>query len=514
MAACLGAYVATALFSGGYEPDVLSLICCGAKDRELILGAHEWWRLVSAGFLHGGIVHLLVNLYALRALGRLVEQLWGRHRFVLIYVGAVVGGNLASLVATPGLSVGASGGVFGLFGAIAVFSTVYGRFIRPEARRGLWVNLLIVAGMNIALGITVPFIDNAAHGGGFAAGALAALLLRPIPARKAGRSAAGLLLRAATFAAVLATVWSLAEAVQYALSADWILLARTEMEPRTVARGTLSVAVPKGWAYEPARSPAGRYVFVRKGIGAIELFLPPPEAAPDVVALARRLIAEATRGGATLVRQRDAEVARRLGIELVFRRTARGAPSERRRVVVFPVFSGRIICVSLLSPARSGFRLDLLFDLVVQSIRERGEPARAQSPWEQFIADPRDPEACTSLAAYYIMHGRPKGAEGLLHLALAVAPAYADAHDQLAYLYATASPPVRNPAWALRHARRALRLAPDTPAYLATLARAHEAAGDRAGALEAARRAAALAPDDASYADLVGRLEREAGGKE
>jgi tetratricopeptide (TPR) repeat protein len=224
------------------------------------------------------------------------------------------------------------------------------------------------------------------------------------------------------------------------------------------------------------------------------------------------VLAEATKAGATLLSQRHTEVADRPGTELLFRRTFPNSPPMRSREVVFPAASGRIVYVSLLSPETTGFRLDLLFDLMVQSLRTRGEPPRLASPWERFLSNPKDPEACLGLAAYYRVRGRAQGAESLLHLALGVRPGYADAHDQLAYLYATAAPPVRDPARAVRHARRALALQPDEPVYLATLAVACQAAGDSAQALEAARRAAALAPDDARYEDLVRRLE--AGGVE
>jgi rhomboid protease GluP len=506
MVFCVGAFIGVVDFGGSLRPSLLTLLCCGAKDRELILGAGEWWRLLSAGFLHGDVLHLLVNLYALRVLGPTVERLWGRRQFLLVYLGAVAAGNVASLAATPGVSVGASGGAFGLLGALGVFSTVYRRFVAPEARRGLWVNLLVVMAVNVVLGAAVPFVDNAAHAGGFVAGAVTARLLRPIPARREASCLGSLLLNSAALVAAFVTLYSLAEAIHTAQSADWILLARTEMETRSLGDGELSLAVPRDWTAQEPRGRGGPYGFVRQGVGAVEVFLPPRKEAPDAEPFARSLVNDAARHGATLVRQRDVEVAGRLGVELLFDRTVSGGTRLRSREAVFPTQSGRVVYVSFFSPQEARFRLDLLFDLMLQSVRERAEPPRAASPWEQFIANPRDPEACTSLAAYYVVQGRPEGAESLLRLALAVDPSYADAHDQMAYLYATASPPFRNPSRALRHARRALALRPDTPAYLATLAIAHEAAGDRASALAAARRAADLAPDDASYSDLVKRL--------
>jgi membrane associated rhomboid family serine protease len=545
MAACVVAYLATVSFGQRAEPDVLTLLCCGAKDRERIVGAGEWWRLLTAGFLHGGIVHLAVNLYGLWAIGPLVEQLWGRPAFLLLYLGSVVGSFLASLASTPGVSVGSSGAVFGLFGAVVVFSTVHHRFIREEARRGVWRRLVVVAALNVALGVALPFIDNAAHAGGFAAGLLIALVLRPLPAlglhrtsrrianlREAGAallpqvsSPAGgyervsrgrgwfgtWLLRGLAALALFLSFACLGWAIQFAESADWVLLARTEMETYVVATGGVQIAAPKGWTFEQPNRRAGPYVFSRQGVGVVQLFLLTRAEAPDVAPFVRTLLAEAAKGGGTLLSQRDTEVADRPGTELVFRRTFPHSPPMRSREVVFPSSTGRIVYASLLSSDATGFRLDLLFDLMVQSIRTPGEPPRPASPWERFIANPKDPETCLELAAYYRVRGRAQGAESLLHLALAVRPGYADAHDQLAYLYATAAAPFRDPARAVHHARRALAIQPDEPVYLATLAVAYQASGDASKAMEAARRAAALAPDDARYEDLVRRLERGGG---
>ncbi|NQT53850.1 rhomboid family intramembrane serine protease [bacterium] len=509
MALCVVGYGVTALVGKAVQPDVLTLLVCGAKDRELVLHGGEWWRLLMAGFLHGGILHIVVNLYALRALGPLVEKLWGWQRFLLIYIGAVVVGNVVSLFATAELSVGASGGVFGLFGAVVVFSTVYRRFIRPDARRGLWVNLVVVVGINAALGITVPFIDNGAHVGGLATGLVAALVLRPVLARRP-RPASTMAVRVAAFGSIVLAAYAFQQAAFYVRGADWVLLARTEMVAYSLDRGALAIAVPRGWEYRAPTAKLRGHSFQREGMGLVRLRMVPPAQAMEVAAYAKSVVASAAKDGATLLRKQDAVVLGRQGVELLFKVEPKAGQPFRLRNVIFPSLTGGIVDASLASSEAAGFRLDLLFDLMVHSIHERGERPRRQSPWEQFIANPRDPAASTSLAAYYLVQGRAAGAESLLRLALAIAPGSAEAHDLLAYLYATAKPPLRDPSRALRHARRALALKPDTSAYLATLAIALEASGDPAEALAAATRAAALAPDDARYADLVRRLSRGA----
>ncbi|MCC6746338.1 MAG: rhomboid family intramembrane serine protease [Deltaproteobacteria bacterium] len=139
----------------------------------------EPWRLLASMFLHGGLLHLAFNLYALYLLGRLVEQLYGSLRFWTIYMGAGLAGALASAVygGDERLSVGASGAIFGLLGAALVgVRRLRGQV--PEAwRKELTMNLLISVGLQLYIGFTVPMIDNAAHVGGLVGGGAVALLL-------------------------------------------------------------------------------------------------------------------------------------------------------------------------------------------------------------------------------------------------------------------------------------------------------------------------------------------------
>jgi len=507
--ACAIAFVASYLFGRGI--DQVTLICCGAKDRELIVGAGEWWRLLSAGFLHAHFLHLAVNLYALIILGPLVEQLWGTRRFLIIYIAALVGGNLASLVATPGVSVGASGAIFGLFGAVAVFSTVYRRFVRPEARVRLWLNLTFVAAANVVLGILIPAIDNAAHAGGFATGALAALFLRPFPTRRAPNPAAELMVRLTSLAATAAVIWALLTAIDFARSSDWILLARTAMEPRVLAGGRLTLLVPRGWDYEAPEKEGGPHVFFRRGLAQIGVREVPPKEGIDAEPVARGIQAVSTKARAKLLTKRDISVGDHAGVEMLFRQRVRGE-SQARREVVFPAGDERLVHVSCVCAERRYRLLEVIFDNVLQSIKPTRLPRPAETAgqrvWQRYIDNPRDPEACVALAALYSQEGRHGAAEQVLRRAIGERPDHADAHEQLAYLYAKAPPPYRRPQDAIRHARKALEIEPDSPRYLGTLALAYEAAGQKEEALEAAKRAAALAPDDAHYADLVKRLSR------
>lgn len=148
--------------------DGLSLFRFGAKEGQAIF-AGQWWRLITAGFLHGGLFHIFLNSWALYDVGANVEQIYGARRFIVIYFMSTVAGFMASLVWTPALSVGASAGLFGLIGAM-IAVTMGDRTSYASMLRGFYVRWAIYG---LLLGL-LPFFrtDNAAHLGGLAAGFL------------------------------------------------------------------------------------------------------------------------------------------------------------------------------------------------------------------------------------------------------------------------------------------------------------------------------------------------------
>ncbi len=168
----IGLYLATALYSmrsGGsslMDIDGRTLFAFGAKYRDAIfLG--QWWRLITAGFLHGGLFHILMNSWILFDLGAQVEEIYGQRRFIAIYFAATVLGFLASTFWSPALSIGASAGVFGLIGAMIALG------VRSQTPLGSAIRTLYIrwAIYGVLIGL-LPFfrVDNAAHLGGLAAG--------------------------------------------------------------------------------------------------------------------------------------------------------------------------------------------------------------------------------------------------------------------------------------------------------------------------------------------------------
>jgi rhomboid protease GluP len=153
----------------GGSKDSQTLIQFGAKYNPLMIEG-EWWRLVTPIFLHIGLLHLLMNTLALYYLGTAVEKMFGRSRFVIIYMLSGIAGTLASFLFTSNLSAGASGAIFGCFGALLYFGVLYPNVFF----RTMGSNIIAVILLNLVLGFTIPGIDNAGHIGGLAGGFLAA----------------------------------------------------------------------------------------------------------------------------------------------------------------------------------------------------------------------------------------------------------------------------------------------------------------------------------------------------
>jgi rhomboid protease GluP len=155
-----------------------SIVAFGALVRERVV-AGEYWRLLTAPWLHGGTEHLVGNGIALYILGLVCEAAFGRAQFVVLYVLSGLAGSIVSMLLSAGPSVGASGAIFGLQGAaIVLLRRERDRLLVRDRRVGFV--LLIWAVYSIAGGLTEIFIDNGAHIGGALGGALVALRLHPV----------------------------------------------------------------------------------------------------------------------------------------------------------------------------------------------------------------------------------------------------------------------------------------------------------------------------------------------
>jgi len=186
------------LLGFGYEvaigawKDPFVLAMNGAIVPPLIWDYGQYWRLLTAMFLHGDgtpqgtLLHLFVNVMSLYNIGRLFELMFGSRRFLLIYFLAGLAASITSALHIDGSSVGASGAIFGILGALVSSILRSPRFRRDKMARSILNQCVFWMVANIAIGFSIPQIDNAAHIGGLIAGLILGALvpqrtLPPIP---------------------------------------------------------------------------------------------------------------------------------------------------------------------------------------------------------------------------------------------------------------------------------------------------------------------------------------------
>ena len=156
-----------------FNIDIDTLIIMGAKVNSLI-DKGQVWRLITCAFLHGGLVHIFFNMYALKILGPEIQYVYGKIKYLTIYLLSAIAASIFSYIFGPqSVSVGASGAIFGLFGAMLIFGIKH----RKQIGKAYMMNILQVIFVNVVIGISTSNIDNAAHFGGLIIGALIALLL-------------------------------------------------------------------------------------------------------------------------------------------------------------------------------------------------------------------------------------------------------------------------------------------------------------------------------------------------
>lgn len=166
-------YAITAFFSGDIlDSDVRVLIYLGANENTLVSNG-EYYRLFTSMFLHGGLLHLVLNMYALNALGPAVERAYGKVKYLLIYLIGGIIASISSYLFSGGVSIGASGAIFALLGAVLVLA------LKTTTKGGkeMLRSILSVVAINMFVGFALPNIDNFAHIGGLIGGSVVALVL-------------------------------------------------------------------------------------------------------------------------------------------------------------------------------------------------------------------------------------------------------------------------------------------------------------------------------------------------
>lgn len=261
--ALLNALLLVPVFLTGSSLDATHLLSVGGAFPSLVRGA-EPWRLSTSMWLHAGPIHLLLNVLFLLHAGNMVERLSGPRRFLAVYlVSGLAGGVAAALIGDAQVLVGASGAISGIFAAGGWRLWSLRRELPDRWYRRNFAAYSQTFVANVLLGFALPMVSMSAHGGGFAAGLLAAILLDRLPSGLPAR-------RLGTAVVTAAWVASLAWGV-HGEASTWrrTLSDLVPFREATVAiasgkvRATARLALPVTWAeLEPAETASGRRAWV------------------------------------------------------------------------------------------------------------------------------------------------------------------------------------------------------------------------------------------------------------
>jgi rhomboid protease GluP len=187
-----------------------ALILLGASGALPVFGLGHWWSILSAGWLHGGLIHIVMNLLWVRQLAPVVAEVYGPGRAIIIYVmSSAVGFTLSSvayffpigLLQGARLTVGASAPIFGLLGALVCYGRMGGSsMINSQAKS--------YALMLFLFGLIIPGVDNFAHAGGFAGGYLVARWMNPFKPERLDHLIWAVVLLLVTLVSILASVYT------------------------------------------------------------------------------------------------------------------------------------------------------------------------------------------------------------------------------------------------------------------------------------------------------------------
>ena len=172
---CILMYVIVSIYGNNFFNFDANVLAKFGANNILLVKNGEIYRLLTCAFLHVGLIHLVVNMYSLRVIGPSVEGLIGKGKFVFIYLISAISASLMSLVFVDSniVSVGASGAIFGLMGALLYFGYHYRLYLNDAIK----TQIIPVILFNLIIGFMMPGIDNGAHIGGLIGGYLATMAI-------------------------------------------------------------------------------------------------------------------------------------------------------------------------------------------------------------------------------------------------------------------------------------------------------------------------------------------------
>jgi membrane associated rhomboid family serine protease/cytochrome c-type biogenesis protein CcmH/NrfG len=406
----------------------------------------EYWRLVMPMFLHIGLLHLLINMYALYLLGRILEHVYGYGRFALLYVGSGMFSSYLSMAVGPHVAAGASGAIFGIAGAMLVAGFLHRASIPRRLRRVFGSGILLMVVANLAFGAIVPGIDNWGHVGGLFGGMVLGGLIRP-PEQDL-------------------VVQSVVEAPSQPVVIVPIVIVALAMAATT--NNYRNSRVVTGLLQEGNRLRGNN-----QPDKAIERFQEAARRAP-----------------------RDARPHEELGLLYLQQRRSDDAVREFETAIHFGSDSPR---------AQIGLAL---------AYESKGDLGRARPLQDALakIAETAEGQAMIG-EVYYEIRFYP---QAILHYqeALRRNPKMAEAHNNLAWLYATSEDPrYRNPRGALEHATVAVQLTDwKEPSFIDTLAEAFYVNNSFDEAVRTQSKALKLDPDNREFQEHMEKYRKAAAG--
>ena len=440
----------------------LELYAGGAENTQVLLnfGASfgpylhrgEYWRLVMPMFLHGGWIHILGNSYALFILGPILERVYGYGRYATIYVAAGIGGALLSMVASNNVSVGASGAIFGIAGAMVVTGYVHRDAIPRRWGRAFGRGIIPFIVLNLAFGLSVHGVDNWGHLGGLATGALLAFIIPP-PRHDFSYG---------EIAEPPSQAW-----VAFPVAVVVLAVAATANHYRTVQ--AMDRLLAEGERFESAQQYDRELQSIQQA-----LRLAPREEQPH----------EAM--GTYYLKQRKYDQA----IQEFQEAIRLGGGDDHAQL-----------------------ELGLAYEL-------KGDPQKAQQIFEAVLG--KNPQTArgrellasnqATLADLYAQQKLYGEAIGKYREALRLDPDLAEAHNNLAWLYATCDDPkFRNPHAALEHAQRSVELTQWKDGNsIDTLAEAYYVNGNYQQAVDTQKKALELEPDNKELQEHMARYRKAA----
>jgi rhomboid protease GluP len=162
------------------QPTIRDVFHWGGDFGPATLDQHQYWRLLTSCFVHFGIIHIGMNMYVLYLIGPFIETVFGRARYLLVYFIAGLAGSIVSVSIHPmAVGAGASGAIFGLYGAVFGFLLIRRRVLNPAATNSIAKSAGIFVLYNVVYGSVSRTTDLSAHLGGLLAGFLVGMLLVP-----------------------------------------------------------------------------------------------------------------------------------------------------------------------------------------------------------------------------------------------------------------------------------------------------------------------------------------------